>query len=54
VGKGEAVDANLYSFRMTMSFETASKKYAFLNRAIGVGYAMRLGNAVVYDAYLLK
>ncbi len=54
VGKGEAVDPKLYSFRMTMNFETASKKYEFLNRAIGVGYAMRLGNAVVYDAYLLK
>jgi Protein of unknown function (DUF3237) len=37
-----------------MTFETASKKYAWLNRTMAVGYAMRLGNAVVYDAYLLK
>jgi hypothetical protein len=54
VGKGEAVDPNLYSFRCTMSFETASKKYGFLNRAIGICIAMRLGNAVVYDAYIVK
>ena len=54
VGKGEPVDPNLYNFRMTMQFETASKKYDWLNKAIGIGFAMRLGNAVVYDAYLIK
>jgi len=54
VGKGEAVDPSLYSFRVTMQFETASKKYDYLNRAIGIGFAMRLGNAVVYDGYLVK
>jgi Protein of unknown function (DUF3237) len=37
-----------------MSFETADPRYAWLNRAIGVGAAMRLGTAVVYDAYLLE
>jgi hypothetical protein len=37
-----------------MTFETSAEKYAWLNRAIGVGSAMRLGKAVVYDAYLLK
>lgn len=54
VGRGEAVDPSLYSFRCTMSFETASKKYDYLNKAIGICFAMRLGNAVVYDAYLVK
>jgi hypothetical protein len=54
VAKGEPVDPSQYTFRLYMNFETASKKYDWLNRAMGVGYAMRLGNAVVYDAYLLN
>lgn len=54
VGKGEVVDPSLYTFRVTMSFETSSKKYDYLNRQIGIGMAMRLGNAVVYDGYLVK
>jgi len=51
VGKGEVVDPKLYYFRVYMTFETASVKYAWLNRAMAIAFAMRLGNAVVYDAY---
>ncbi|GGX97352.1 DUF3237 family protein [Massilia dura] len=54
VAKGNLVDPAKYTFRLTMSFETADPRYAWLNRAIGVGAAMRLGAAVVYDAYLLE
>nr|WP_277873608.1 DUF3237 domain-containing protein [Paraburkholderia sp. RAU2J] len=54
VAKGKPVDPNKYYFRLYMTFETISAKYAWLNRAMAVGYAMRLGNAVIYDAYLLK
>ncbi len=54
VAKGNPVDPARYTFRLTMSFETADPRYAWLNRAIGVGAAMRLGAAVVYDAYLLE
>jgi hypothetical protein len=54
VAKGKLVDPGKYYFRLYMTFETASKKYAWLNRTMAVGYAMRLGNAVVYDAYQLK
>ena len=54
VAKGEPVDPSLYTFRITMQFETSATNYAYLNRYIGVGLAMRLGNAVMYDAYLLK
>ncbi|WP_343651263.1 DUF3237 domain-containing protein [Herbaspirillum sp.] len=54
VAKGKPVDPSRYTFRLFMNFETASRKYDWLNRAMGVGYAMRLGNAVVYDAYLLN
>lgn len=53
VAQGKPVDPSKYYFRLYMNFETSSKKYAWLNRAMAVGYAMRLGNAVVYDAYLL-
>lgn len=54
VAKGSDVDPNKYYFRLYMNFETASASYGWLNRAMAVGYAMRLGKAVVYDAYLLK
>jgi hypothetical protein len=54
VAKGEVVDPSKYYFRIYMTFETNSQKYNWLNRAMGIGYAMRLGNAVVYDAYLIK
>jgi hypothetical protein len=52
VAKGEVVDGNLYYFRLYMSFETSALQYAWLNRAMAIAFAMRLGNAVVYDAYL--
>jgi hypothetical protein len=51
---GEVVDPGLYYFRVTMQFETSTTKYDYLNRAIGVAFAMRLKNSVVYDAYLIK
>jgi hypothetical protein len=54
VAKGNAVDPNNYYFRLYMSFETSSEKYAWLNRSMAIGFAMRLGKAVVYDAYLIK
>jgi hypothetical protein len=54
VAKGKPMDPGKYYFRLCMTFETASKKYAWANRAMAVGYVIRLGNAVVYDAHLLK
>ncbi|MBA1248810.1 DUF3237 domain-containing protein [Pseudomonas luteola] len=54
VAAGKPVDPSKYFFKVTMTFETSAEKYDWLNRAIGVGSAMRLGKAVVYDAYLLK
>jgi Protein of unknown function (DUF3237) len=43
VAKGNPVDPNKYYFRLYMMFETASEKYRWLNRAMAIGYAMRLG-----------
>ncbi len=54
VAKGVPVDPNKYYFRITMNFETSSAKYAWLNRTLAIGYAMRLGQAVVYDAYAVR
>ncbi|ATP50737.1 hypothetical protein CR512_15680 [Pseudomonas putida] len=54
VAAGEDVDPSLYQFRITMHFETSAPQYAWLNRTVGVGSAMRLGNAVVYDAFEVK
>jgi len=51
---GKPVDPRRYFFRVTLTFETSAPAYAWLNRALGVGSAMRLGKAVVYDAYLLQ
>lgn len=54
VAKGEVVDPNQYFFRLYMQFETSAPQYKWLNSAMAIGMAMRLGNAVVYDAYLIK
>jgi hypothetical protein len=53
VAAGELVDPDLYYFRVQMSFETASLRYGWLNNSIAVGPALRLADAVVYDAYRL-
>ncbi len=54
LAKGNPVDPNRYYFRVYIQFETGSSRYAWLNRAIGIGSGMRLRNAVIYDAYLVK
>lgn len=54
VAKGNPVDPNKYYFRVFILFETGSPRYAWLNRAIGIGAGMRLRNAVIYDAYIVR
>jgi hypothetical protein len=51
---GNDVDPARYYFRIQMLFETASGSYDWLNRVIAVGSAIRLPEAVVYDAYALR
>lgn len=53
IGRGEIVDPALYYFRVQMAFETASATYGWLNRSVAIGSALRLAEAVVYDAYLV-
>jgi hypothetical protein len=50
---GDKVEPSSYYFRIQLSFETASADYAWLNRSIAVGSALRLPDAVIYDAYLV-
>ncbi len=54
VARGEVVDPGSYYFRITMRFETSSPRYQYLNNHVALASAMRLGKAVVYDAYLVK
>jgi hypothetical protein len=54
VAKGNPVDPREYFFRTYMQFEASASQYKWLNRAMGIGAAMRLGSAVVYDAYLIR
>lgn len=50
---GNPVDPALYYFRIQLSFETAAANYQWLNRSVAIGSAVRLFQAVVYDAYLV-
>ena len=54
LAQGKDVDPKNYYFKITMQFETSSPKYSWLNQTVAVGSAMRLGKAVIYDAYTLK
>lgn len=51
LGRGEAVDPAAYYLRVTPLFETASQKYAWLNRIVAIGTGQRLPDSVVYDVY---
>jgi len=48
------VDPALYYFRVSLAFETASTVYGWLNRTVCIGSAMRVANAVLYDAYAVE
>jgi hypothetical protein len=46
---GERVDPKSYYFRMAPVFETASKKYDWLNRIVAVGTGRREPTGPVYE-----
>jgi len=52
--KGEVVDPSEYYFRTTPFFETASEKYAWLNKLVAVGVGRRTRTGVVYSVYAIK
>ena len=49
--RGEAVDPSEYYFRTAPLFETASEKYAWINRLLAVGIGRRTRHQVVYTVY---
>lgn len=51
LAKGEPVNPKDYYFRTTPRLETASRDYAWLNRIVVIGSAMRQGQDVVIDYY---
>ena len=51
IGRGEAVHPADYYFRTNPVFETASEKYAWLNRIITVGVGHREASGPVYSLF---
>jgi hypothetical protein len=51
---GEVVNPSEYYFRTTPRFETASEKYAWLNKVVAVGVGQRTRTGVVYSVYAVK
>jgi Protein of unknown function (DUF3237) len=51
LAKGEAVDPALYYMRAVPVFETASVKYAWLNRAVFVATGRRVAAGPIYDVH---
>jgi Protein of unknown function (DUF3237) len=48
---GEDVNPALYYFRTSPTFETASERYAWMNRIIAVGVGYRTPTAVIYSVF---
>jgi hypothetical protein len=55
IAAGEPVDPSEYYFRVSVRYEVADDGdgYGWLNRIVAVASAIRLANAVVYDAYVV-
>lgn len=51
IARGEEVEPSQYYLRNTPYFETASRKYDWLNRIVAVGVGRRLPNSAVYEVY---
>lgn len=51
IARGERVPPDEYYLRTSLVFETASKKYGWMNRIVGVGVGRREPSAVFYDVF---
>jgi hypothetical protein len=51
IASGESVPPHAYYLRTGLVFETASKKYDWMNRIVGVGVGRREPGAAIYDVY---
>ncbi|MSQ63292.1 MAG: DUF3237 domain-containing protein [Betaproteobacteria bacterium] len=51
IASGEQVPPHEYYLRTGLVFETASRKYDWINRIVGVGVGRRAPGAVIYDVF---
>lgn len=51
VNSGQFVDQSQYYFRIVLTFETASPKYAWLNKVFGIGTGSRPPEGPVYEIF---
>ena len=51
IAKGEQVPPHEYYLRTGMAFETASRKYDWMNRIVAVGVGRRAPGAAIYDVF---
>jgi hypothetical protein len=51
IARGETVNPQLYYMRATPYFETASEKYDFLNKLVGIAYGHRLASGPIYSVF---
>ena len=52
--RGETVGPSEYYFRASFTFETATEKYRWLNRLIGIGVAQRVPTGMVTDVFVIR
>lgn len=52
--QGQSIGAHEYYFRTTPVFETASAKYAWLNRIIAIGVGEVGSDRVAYTVYAVR
>ena len=51
IARGEQVPQDQYYLRTGLVFETASQRYGWLNRIVGVGVGRREPGAAIYDVF---
>jgi hypothetical protein len=52
--RGESVAPSEYYFRTSFTFETATEKYRWLNRLVGIGVAQRIPTGMVTDVFAIR
>jgi Protein of unknown function (DUF3237) len=51
IARGESVNPSEYYMRATPYYETASEKYAWLNRIVSVAYGHRVAGGAIYQVF---
>ncbi len=51
IARGESVSPLRYYMRVSVTFETASDKYGWLNRCLSIAHGHRLPNGAIYQVF---